>query len=85
MEIEAMQEEIVKLDRRVTTLETERQTLLAQNKTIVDNTAELLATFNALKGAWVVLNFIGKLAKPVAAFTTLFGFVYWVKTGGNKP
>ena len=76
-----MQDQIDMLDRRIAILETERIALVEQNKRIEDNTRELLETFNALKGAWKVLNAIGKLAKPLTFIATLFGLYYSFKVG----
>ena len=76
-----MQDQIDMLDRRIAVLEGERMALVAQNKRIEDNTRELLETFNALKGAWKVLNAIGKLAKPLTFVATLFGLYYSFKVG----
>jgi Fic family protein len=71
-----MQEQIAHLDRRVTSLETERLALIDQSKRIEANTSELLATFTALKGAWTVLNWIGKLAKPLG-FVASIGALWY--------
>ena len=49
---------------------------MVQTKRTEENTQELLETFNALKGAWKVLNFVGLLAKPVAAIMS-FGAAWW--------
>lgn len=83
MEINEMADKLEELERRMDIADTERITLLTQNKTIVDNTSELLVTFNALKGAWVVLNFIGKLAKPLTFIASGFGLYFAIK-GGTK-
>lgn len=64
-------------------MEGERVALVAQSKRIEDNTKELLETFNALKGAWKVLNFIAKLAKPIMAITTFLGTYFYFKSGGS--
>ena len=71
------------IERRLTALEGERVALVAQSKRIEDNTKELLDTFNALKGAWKVLNAIGKLAKPLTFIATLFGLYYSFKPGAK--
>jgi hypothetical protein len=78
-----MQDTIDDHERRLKTLEAERVSLLERSKRIEDNTAELLSTFNALKGAWVVLNFIGKCAKPLAAIGALVGFYFSIKGTGK--
>ena len=38
---------------------------------IEKNTAELIETFQAFQGAWKVLNWIGKLAKPIAVISAM--------------
>lgn len=38
---------------------------------VVTQTAELIAFFNAMRGAFKVLNWLGKLAKPMAAIVAL--------------
>jgi hypothetical protein len=78
-----MQDRIDDHERRLKTLEAERVSLLERSKRIEDNTQELLTTFNALKGAWTVLNFIGKLAKPLAVLAAAFGFYFSVKGTGK--
>jgi hypothetical protein len=79
-----MQDQLDKLDRRLSIIEGERVALVEQSKRIEDNTRELLDTFNALKGAWKVLNWIGKLAKPITLISSLFGLYWAFKTGGTK-
>jgi len=71
-------------ERRLHTMEGERVALVAQSQRIESNTKELLETFNALKGAWKVLNFIGKLAKPITFLGSLVGLWYALKTGVSK-
>lgn len=78
-----MQDRIDDHERRLKTLEGERVALVEQSNRIEENTQELLSTFNALKGAWVVLNFIGKLAKPLAVIGALAGFYFSVKGSGK--
>ena len=84
MHISDMAAKLDHLEKRMDSADKERATLITQNKTIVDNTSELLMTFNALKGAWVVLNAIGKLAKPLTFIAAIFGAFYAVKTGISK-
>ena len=47
----------------------------------IESVEGLLAAFQALQGAWKVLEFIGKLAKPVAFIGAFFGAIglYWSK------
>lgn len=60
----------------------------ASTKRIEADTSELVAMLKAAKGAIKVLNFIGSLAKPMAAIISLavaiWGFVAIVKGGGAK-
>lgn len=76
-----MQEQINDLHARVTNIEQIQVGHLAQSNAIKADTEELLSTFNALKGAWVVLNAIGKLAKPLTFIAGLFGAWYALKGG----
>lgn len=41
------------------------------------DTRELLDTFTALKGAWKVLNFLGKLGKPISVAAALVALYHW--------
>lgn len=81
--IPTVQDQIDDMERRLIAIEGERVALVAQSKRIEDNTTELLQTFNALKGAWQVLNAIGKLAKPLTFIGALVGFFYALKNGGS--
>ena len=72
------------MERRITVLEGERVALVAQSQRIESNTKELLDTFNALKGAWAVLNAIGKLAKPLGVIGAFCAAFYTFKSGGGK-
>lgn len=60
-----MLEHIEKLSDRVTALEASQAAHMSQTAAIKSDTAELLGMFSALKGAWTVLDFIGKAAKPI--------------------
>lgn len=48
-------------------------------KRVDTNTTELVDIMNSWKGAIKVLEFLGKLAKPLAAITTFFAvwFAFW--------
>ena len=50
-----------------------------QAQRIETNTKDLLDTFQAFQGAWKVLNWIGKLAKPIGYLATFGAGIYWVK------
>jgi hypothetical protein len=66
-EFEALQESVKSLEADL------KANTLATNQ-VVQNTAELIAAFEALKGAFKVLEFIGKLSKPIL-FISLAGGV----------
>jgi hypothetical protein len=76
-----MQEQINDLHARVTNIEQIQVGHLAQSNAIKADTEELLQTFNALKGAWMVLNAIGKLAKPLTFIAAVFGGYFAIKNG----
>lgn len=79
-----MQDQLYDHERRLKTLEGERVALVEQSQRIESNTQELLETFNALKGAWKVLNAIGKLAKPLGVIGAFCAAFYTFKSGGGK-
>ena len=79
-----MLQKIQDLEIRVNTIELSQAEHVKKTDSIKSDTAELLQTFNALKGAWVVLNAIGKLAKPVAFIAGLFGAWFAIKNGIPK-
>lgn len=43
---------------------------------VEDSTRELVSILNSWKGAMTVFEFIGKIAKPLAAILGVFGAVY---------
>jgi hypothetical protein len=79
-----MQDQLDTLSFRVGTLEQKTSTHMEQTTRIEQNTTDLLETFNALKGAWKVLNAIGKLAKPLTFIAALFGSYYAWRNGVSK-
>ena len=58
-------------DSRFDVLEAEIKANCALTKQACEDTAEILEFFRAMKGAFKVLNWIGKLAKPLAAIVAL--------------
>lgn len=63
-----------RLDRgkkRLDRLEDELTENTRLTQKVVTQTAELIAFFDAMKGAFKVLNWLGKLAKPMAAIAAL--------------
>lgn len=65
-------------DVRMTRIEDNAEAMRAElaantkaTKAIAENTSELVEFFAAMKGAFKVLNWLGKIAKPVAAIVGL--------------
>jgi hypothetical protein len=81
-----MQEQLDTLAFRVGTVEQSLQEAKAvqakhmeQTARTEANTAELLETFNALKGAWKVLDALGKLGKPLTVVGSIAAAWWWIK------
>lgn len=70
------QEQIDALRGRVTIMEAELAANTALTKTVKADTSELVEAFKAAKGAWIVLNFIGKAAPTVLAISGVFA-AFW--------
>jgi len=70
-----MQDQLNTLNSRVSTVEQLQKDHMAQTAQTVQNTQELLDAFAAAKGAWKVLNFIGKGAGPVLTLMTIVGTI----------
>lgn len=66
-----METRIEELEGKVANLTRSHET---QEK-FIKSVEGLLEAFQALQGAWKVLEFFGKLAKPVALFGTFIGAV----------
>jgi hypothetical protein len=79
-----MLQKIQDLETRVNAIEISQVEHVKKTDSIKSDTAELLETFNALKGAWVVLNAIGKLAKPITFLIGIFGTWFVIKNGMPK-
>lgn len=80
-------------DERMTRIEDNAETLRAEladntkaTKAVADATSELVELFQSFKGAIKVLNWLGKLAKPMAYIvglsTACLGF--WAALKGHK-
>jgi hypothetical protein len=89
--IDAESHLIDKLFNLTKRMESFEQGLAANNeatKRIETNTAELIAVFKSWQSAMLVLQWIGKAARPVSYITTaiaaVVGFWYALK-GGGKP
>ena len=65
MEDVGTQAQVDKLRSRVTIMEAELATNTSITKQVKEDTGELIEAFKAAKGAWAVLEFIGRAAKPV--------------------
>ena len=71
-----MQNQIDTIAKRMTDMETRQREHLALSQSVqtlaqttADNTREVVELMEAFKGAFVVMNFIGKAAKPVLWLT----------------
>lgn len=73
------QHQLDALSLRITAIEALQTRHVEQTERIENNTKELIETFNALRGAWTVLNWLGKLAKPVTVIIAAGGSWYWLK------
>jgi hypothetical protein len=63
---QTLHERVTILERRASIIESAQKDHLAKTDAIKSDTGELLQIITALKGAWAVLEFIGKAAKPIA-------------------
>lgn len=78
VDVAYMKEQLDNLTLRVASLEGKQNTQIEQTTRIEANTTELIATFNALQGAWKVLDWISRLAKPLSVIGAVFAAVtYW--------
>lgn len=72
--------------QRLDDLETDLREAISMMQPLVSDTREIVEMFVAFKGAWKVLHWIGKLAKPmayiVAAFTATAAL--WTKAKGGE-
>src|SRR5438552_6189742 len=64
------------LRSRVIKMEAELLTNTAITKQVKEDTGELIEAFKAAKGAWAVLEFIGRAAKPVLWIISVCTAVY---------
>lgn len=65
--VEALAGRLDQGDERMTRIEDDLAKNTELTKQLADNTAEIVEFFVAVKGAFKVLNWIGKLAKPIGA------------------
>lgn len=67
------------LETTLTELEDMVMTHAEQLNRIEKNTSDLIETFQAFQGAWKVLNWIGKAAKPLALISAALGGFWYGK------
>lgn len=74
---------------RMVELEKDNESIQAQLRQLSCDTKDMVEFFRAMKGAFKVLDWIAKLAKPVAmigaAFLAATAFWTWVKAGMPPP
>lgn len=75
-------------DARMTRIEHDLAINTVATRETADNTSELVSILNALKGAFRVLEFVGKLAKPLGYIISLGAAIAgaWaiIKTGSSR-
>lgn len=79
MTTEEIIEELASLRARVDRLETSSMNHKDLISSIKEDTAAMREFFEALTGFWKVLEFIGKLAKPLTVVAAIFGSYFAVK------
>lgn len=70
-----MEEKVLELEKRVEALEISHEQYAKDAAEFNKNVKGLIEAFKALQGAWTVLEFIGKAAKPIAWIGALVGSV----------
>ena len=65
--VQALSDRLNAGDERMTRIEGDLAKNTALTQQLAVNTAEIVAFFTAVKGAFKVLDWIGKLAKPIGA------------------
>lgn len=73
-------------DARMTRIEGDLATNTRLTEQLATNTADIVEFFDAMKGALKVLNWIGKLARPLGAIATLLASLAgaWSVLKGHK-
>ena len=74
-----MLEKILTLEIKVANMETMQAAHMAQTNAIKEDTSAMIELFEALAGFWKVLEFIGKLAKPIGVVGALFAAWFALK------
>lgn len=82
-----MQEQLEAGSKRMGEIEKKLDENTASTARVESNTAEMLEFFNSVRGAFRVLDMLGKLAKPLAYIVMLGGALtaFWMtlKNGGK--
>lgn len=78
-----MNENVTHTDILVRQLETEKalQELTKQVEALKENTSSMLAAFNAASGAFIALEWIAKVAKPIIYLVGIIGAAYMAFKG----
>lgn len=75
-----MRRDLLGLMVKFQTLEGNVDTHTTQLNSILSNTSELIDTFKAVQGAWKVLDWIGKAAKPIGWTILTCGLIFvWAR------
>ena len=84
--VEALADRLDLGDKRMTRIEDDLAKNTELTRQLAENTAEIVAFFAAVKGAFKVLDWIGRLAKPVGAIATMVAGVAaaWAVFRGAK-
>lgn len=71
---------------RMSRIETELGNNTRETVAVKESTRELVDILNSFKGALKVLDFMGRLAKPIGLIVAAAGGLYvWLKTGTPPP
>ena len=73
------------LELRLDILEGSVDSHTEQLNRIEKNTADLVETFQAFQGAWKVLNWIGRAAKPIAIVSAFCAAAWTLFSTGHLP
>lgn len=76
---EIMEQKIIALEARVYAVETAQAAHIQTTTEVKKDTTEIIELFQSLKGFWKVLEFIGKLSKPIAVVGTIFAAWFAIK------
>lgn len=84
--VQTLRERLDAGDLRMTRIEGSIEENTRVTQTLATNTAEIVEFFAAMKGALKVLNWIGKLARPLTAIAVLVASLMgiWAAMRGHK-